>query len=98
MKSWLQDNGRNFFSTHNEEKYVAVVEKFIRTFKNRIYGYMTSLSKNVYIDQLDDTVNKYNSTYHRTIKIKPIGVTSSTCIEFKVANNYKILNLKLLIL
>ena len=44
---------------------------------------MTSLSKNVYIDKLDNKVNKYNSTYHKKIKVKPIGVTSSTYIEFE---------------
>ena len=33
---------------------------------------MTSESKNMYVEKLDDTVNKYNNTYHRTIKMKPI--------------------------
>ena len=42
---------------HNEEKSV-VAETFIRTLKNEIYKYMTSKSENVYIDKLDDTVNK----------------------------------------
>ena len=56
-------------STHNEGKFV-VSERFIRTLKNKIYKYMISVSKNVYIDKLDDIVNKYNNTYHSTIKIK----------------------------
>ena len=56
---------------HNEGKSV-VAERFIRTLKTKIYKYMTSISKNVYIDTLDDTVNEYNYTYHRTIKMKPI--------------------------
>ena len=38
---------------------------------------MTSISKNVYIDILDDIINKYNNTYHRTIKMKPVDVKSS---------------------
>ena len=42
---------------------------------------MTSISKNVYIGKLDDIVNKYNKTYHRTIKIKPGDVKSSTYID-----------------
>ena len=46
--------------------------KVIRTLKDEIYKYMTSISKNVYIDQLDDIVNKCNNIYHRTIKMKPI--------------------------
>ena len=55
------------YSTHNEGKSV-VAERFIRTLKDKIYKYMTSISENVYIDKLDDTVNKYNSTYHRAIQ------------------------------
>ena len=39
---------------------------------------MTSISKNVFIDKLDDIVNKYNNTYHRTIKTKPVDVKSNT--------------------
>ena len=42
---------------------------------------MTSISKNVYIDKLDDIVNKYSNTFHRTIKMKPIDVKSSTYID-----------------
>ena len=37
-------------------------EKFIKTLKNKIYKYLTSITKNVYIDKLDDIVNKYNNT------------------------------------
>ena len=51
---------RNTYSIHNEGKYV-VVERFIRTLKNKIYKYMTSVSKNMYIDELDDTVNKQHN-------------------------------------
>ena len=68
------------YSTHNEGKSV-VAEKFIRTIKNKIYKYMTPISKNLYIDKLDDTVNEYNNTYHRTIKMKPINVKDNTYIN-----------------
>ena len=68
-------------STHNEEKSV-VAERFIRTIKNKIYKYMTSISKNVYIDKLDDIVHKYNNKKHITIKMKPIDVKDNTCIDF----------------
>ena len=57
------------YSTDNEGKSV-IVERFIRTLWNKIYKYMTSKSKNVYIDKLDYIVNKYINTYHNTIKIK----------------------------
>ena len=76
------------YSTNNEENY-AVAERFIRTLKNRIYKYMTSVSKNDYIDKLDDTVNKYNNTYYRTIKMKPIDVKSNTYIDSSKETNNK---------
>ena len=70
------------YSIHNEGKSV-VAERFIRTLKTKIYKYMTSVSKNVYIDKLDDIVNKYNNTYHSNIKMKPVDVKSSTYIGSK---------------
>ena len=77
MKPWLEKNDIEMHSTNNEEKSVTA-ERFIITLKNKIYKYMTSISKNVYIDKLDDIVNKYNNTYHNTIKMKHDGVKSST--------------------
>ena len=68
------------YSTHNEGKS-AVAETFIRTLKSKIFKYMTSVSRNVYIDKLDDIVNEYNNTYHTTIKIKPIDVKGNTYIN-----------------
>ena len=65
MESWLKDNSIEMHSTHNEGKSV-VAERFIRTLKNKIYKHMTSISKNVYIDKLDEIVNKYNNTYEKT--------------------------------
>ena len=80
MKSWLEKNGRERYSTHNEGKSV-VAERFIRNSKNKTYKYMTSISKNVCIDKLDDIINKYNNTYHSTNKIKPVDVKSNTYID-----------------
>ena len=59
---------------------------------------MTSMSKNMYIDKLDDIVGEYNNTYHRTIKMKPIDVKDNTYIDFKKKLMIKILNLKLMIM
>ena len=56
FKKWLQDNDIVMYSILNEGKSV-VAERFIRTLKRKIYKYMTSISKNVYIDKLDDIVN-----------------------------------------
>ena len=80
FKKWPQDSDIVMYSTHNEGKSV-VAERFIRTLKNKIYKYITSISKNVSIDKLDDIVNKYNNTYHTTIKMKPIDVKDNTYIN-----------------
>ena len=55
------------YSTHNEGKSVAA-ENFIRTLKNKIHKYMTSVSKTVYIDKLDDIVDEYNNTIIHQLK------------------------------
>ena len=64
MKPSLEDNSTEIYSTHNKGKFV-VAEKCIRTIKDTIYKYLTSISKNVHIHKLEDIVNKYNNTYHR---------------------------------
>ena len=63
FKKWLKDNDIEMYSIHNEGKSV-VVERFIRTLKNKIYKYMTSISKHMYIDKLDDIVDEYSNAYH----------------------------------
>ena len=75
------------YSTFNEGKSV-IAERFIRTLKNKIYKHMAAISENVYYDALDDIVNKYNNTVHRTIKIKPIDVTKDP--KFKVGDHVRI--------
>ena len=70
FKKWFKDNDIEMYLIHNEGKYV-VAERFIKTLKTKIYKYMTSVSKNVYIDKLDAIVDEYNNAYHRTIKMKP---------------------------
>ena len=80
MNSFLQNNSIEMYSRHDEGKSV-VAKRFIRTLGNKIYKYMTSISKNVHIDKLDDIMNKYNNAYHSTIKMKPADVKSNTCIQ-----------------
>ena len=88
------------YSTDNEGKPV-VAERFIRTLKSKIYKHMTSISRNVYIDKLDDVVDEYNNKYHATIKMKPIDVKGNTYIntdkeiynkdpKFKVSDHVRI--------
>ena len=88
------------YSTHNEGK-PFVAERFLRTLKNKIYKHMTSISKNVYIDKLDDIVKEYKNTDHRTIKTKPADVKDNKYIgsikevndkdpKFKVGDHVRI--------
>ena len=88
FKKWLRDNDIVMYSTNNEGKSV-VAERFIRTLKSKIYKYMISISKNVHIDKLDDIVDEYNSTYHPTIKKKPIDVKDNTYINTDKETNDK---------
>ena len=88
FKRFLKTNNIELYSTYNEGKSV-VAERFIRTLKNKIFKHMTAISKNVYFDVLDDIVNKYNNTVHRTIKMKPIDVTSDSYAEYNEDSNKK---------
>ena len=92
------------YSTHNEGRFV-ITEIFIRTLKSKIFKYTNSGSKKVYIDKLDYMVNKYNSTYHSPIKMKPVDVKPNTYIDsyketnkkntkFKIGDNVRISNNK----
>ena len=88
FKDFLKINNIEMYSTFNEGKSVAP-ERFIRTLKNKIFKHMTAISKNVYFDVLDDIVNKYNNTVHRTIKVKPIDVTNDSFAEYNEDSNKK---------
>ena len=76
------------YSTYNERKSV-VAERFIRTLKNKMFKHMTVISKNIYFDVLDDIVDKYNNTVHKTVKMKPIEVTDDYDVEYNEIANKK---------
>ena len=80
MKSWLEKNDMEMYSTYSERKY-GVAETFIRTLKNKTYKCMTLVSKNIDTEKLDDIVDKYNNTYHSTIKVKPLKAKSNTYFD-----------------
>ena len=88
FKDFLKINNIEMYSIYNEGKSV-VAERFIRTLKNKIFKHIAAISKIVYFDVLDDIVNKYNNTVHRTIKMKPIDVTSSSYAEYNEDSNKK---------
>ena len=93
-RQWYTDI--EMHSTNNEGKSIAA-ERFIRNLKNKNCKHMTSISKNVYFDKLDDIVNEHNNAYHTTIKMKSIQsrVPILTLVQ-KIM--IKILNLKLVIM
>ena len=76
------------YSTNNDGKSV-IAERFIRTLKNKIYKYMRAISKNVYINKLDDIVKEYSNTYHTAIKMKPADINHNTYIDFEKEVNDK---------
>ena len=88
FKRFLKNNNIEMHSTYNEGKSV-VAERFIRTLKNKLFKHMTAVSKNVYFHALDNIVNKYINTVHRTIKMKPIDITSDSYAEFDEDSNEK---------
>ena len=80
-------------SAHNEGKSV-VAERLIITLRNTICKYMTSISKNMYINKLDSIVNKHSNTYYSTMKIKSVDVKSRTYIDFDKKTNKEDPNFK----
>ena len=75
LKRFLKINGIEIYPTYN-------AERFIRILKNKIFKHMTAISKSVYLNVLDDIVNKYKNADHKTIKIKPIDVTSDSYAKY----------------
>ena len=91
MKSYLEKNAIEMDSTHNDGKSV-IAEILIRILKNEIYNL------DLYNYKLDNIVERYNNTYHSTIKMKPVGVKSSTCIDSNKKINNKNSKFKIVIL
>ena len=68
---------------------LLLLKDLLELLKTKIYKYMISASKNVYIDKLNDIVNEYNNTYHKIIKMKPADVKDNTYINFNKEVNDK---------
>ena len=94
-KMWV-DNGKEFYnkdvkdlielySTENEERS-NVVERWIRTMKEKMWKYFTANSTNVYLNQLSSLVKEYNNTRHSSIKMTPVNASKKEN-EFRVWRN-----------
>ena len=86
FKRVLKKINIKMYSIYNQGKSV-VAEKFIRALKNKIYKHMTAVLNNFYCDVLDDIIKKYNNKVHRTIKMKPIDVTSDSYTAYNEDSN-----------
>ena len=73
MKIYLADNNIKLFATHNERK-AQIVERLTRTFKGIMFRYFTKKIARRYIDILQAIASKYNTSYHRSIKVAPKDV------------------------
>ena len=76
------------YSTYNKGKSI-VAERFIRTWNNEIFKHVAAILKNIYFEVLDDIVDKYNNTVHKTIKMKPIDVTGDSYAKYNENSNKK---------
>ena len=88
FKSFLKKNDIEMYSTYNEGKSV-VAKRFTKTLKNKIYKHMTTFGKNVFFNDLDDIVKKYNNTAHSSIKMKPKDVTYIKYVEYSEETDKK---------
>ena len=88
IKLWLQNNKVEMYSIHNDGKSI-VAKRFIRTLTNKIYKHLTAVSRQMYINKLDNVATKYNNKYYKAIKKKPTDFKSSTCIDFDIGSNDK---------
>ena len=77
FKEFLEQNNIHYFNTYNTEFKCAIVERFNRTLKNKMHKYFTANSTKRYIDVLQNLVNSYNNSKHRTIGVAPSEVNES---------------------
>ena len=88
FKKFVKENDIEMYSTFNEGKSV-VAERFIKTLENKICKHMAAIVENVYFNDLDDIVDKYNNSIHSSIKMKPKDVTDDSFVEYSEERNKK---------
>lgn len=98
FQRFLVENKIRFYTSQNEDVKCAIVERFNRTLKSRMFRYFTYKSTSRYVDVLQDMVRAYNLSYHRTIKTTPASVTvdneneirANLTVRKKVPEKYKL--------
>ena len=83
FKKWLKDNNIKMCIQHTMKESLFLLKDLLEHWKIRITN-IWQLSKNVYFDVLDDIVDKYNNTYHRTIEVRPVHVKFDSYAEYSV--------------
>jgi transposase InsO family protein len=92
VRALLEEYDAELFFTHSPDIKAALVERFNRTFKNRLYRYMTKSGTETYLPVLQDLVNSYNETVHSSIGRTPASVTAENVKEvfqFQYADQLK---------
>jgi len=74
FQSMLKQHDIKFYTSENEDIKAAVVERFNRTLKTKMYRYFTAKNTRRYVDVLPDLLHSYNHTYHRSIGMAPVEV------------------------
>ena len=93
-QEWLDNNDILMYSTHNEGKLVTT-ERFIKTWKGKIYKKMTTYDGKSFLPYLNKLVDQYSNKFHHSINKKPINTDYSALTE-KIESNPKAPNLKLM--
>jgi len=76
FQNMLKRHDIKFYTSENEDLKAAVVERFKRTVKMKMYRYFTYQNTGRYVDVLDDLLHSYNNTYHRSIGMTPVEVSA----------------------
>jgi hypothetical protein len=76
FQKYLKENQIRFYTTRSEQK-ACIVERVIRTIKERLYRYFTEIGSHRYVNVIQNLVDSYNRSYHRTIKMAPKDVNKN---------------------
>lgn len=96
VQEFFKKNNINHFTTKNPDVKAAVVERFNRTLKTRMWRYLHYMDTFRYYDVLQDLVEAYNNSYHRTIRMKPNDVNDNNILKVyqNIQKNYSNVKLK----
>lgn len=81
MKKFMLESNVNFYTTKNPDVKAAVVERFNRTLKQKMWKFLTHMNSFRYIDRLADLVHSYNHSYHSSIKMRPVDVNETNILQ-----------------